>query len=163
VSKILLRASFAVLVLAIAAPASAQLLVRKDLSYAIAKTLAETAIDACKTHGYAVSAVVVDRAGETLIAMRGDNASPHTMENARRKAYTARSFRQPTSEYAKKYVAHDPVVMQQVTLPNVIAIPGGVPIKVGEEVIGGVGVSGSPGKDDDCVAVGMEKIATQLK
>jgi uncharacterized protein GlcG (DUF336 family) len=163
VSKTLLRAGFAVFVLALAAPASAQLLVRKDLSYAIAKTLAETAIDACKTRGYAVSAVVVDRAGETLIAMRADNASPHTMENARRKAYTARSFRQPTSEYAKKYVEHNPVVMQQVTLPNVIAIPGGVPIKVGEDVIGGVGVSGSPGKDDDCVAVGMGKIATQLK
>jgi len=85
------------------------------------------------------------------------------MENARRKAYTARSFRQPTAEYAKKFADKNPVVMQQVTLPNVIAIPGGVPIKVGEDVIGGVGVSGSPGKDDDCVAVGMEKVASQLK
>ena len=162
-STTLPRASFLFLALALASPAGAQLLVHKDLSYAIAKTLAEAAIDNCKSRGYNVSAVVVDRAGETIVAMRGDNASPHTMENARRKAYTARSFRQPTSEYAKKYVEHNPVVMQQVTLPNVIAIPGGVPIKVGEDVIGGVGVSGSPGKDDDCIAVGMEKVASQLK
>ena len=157
------RASVLFLAFALASPAGAQLLVHKDLSYAIAKTLAEAAIDNCKSRGYNVSAVVVDRAGETIVAMRADNASPHTMENARRKAYTARSFRQPTAEYAKKFADKNPVVMQQVTLPNVIAIPGGVPIKAGEDVIGGVGVSGSPGKDDDCVAVGMEKVASQLK
>jgi uncharacterized protein GlcG (DUF336 family) len=139
------------------------LLVRKDLTFAIAKTIAEASIEACKSRGYNVSAVVVDRAGETIVAMRGDNASPHTMENARRKAYTARSFRQPTAEYAKKFAANDPVVRQQVTLPNVIAIPGGVPIKVGDDVIGGVGLSGSPGKDDECVEVGMQKVADQLK
>jgi uncharacterized protein GlcG (DUF336 family) len=160
---ILRSTTFLVLACALAAPASAQLLVRKDLSYAIAKTLVETSIEACRKMGYNVSAVVVDRAGETLVAMRGDNASPHTMENARRKAYTARSFRQTTAEYAKKYAEGNKTVMQQVTLPNVIAIPGGVPIKVGDDVIGGVGLSGSPGKDDECVAVGVEKVAGQLK
>src|SRR6266849_10053502 len=77
---------------AIAPHAHAQLLTHRDLSYAIAKTIAETAIDSCKAKGYAVSAVVVDRAGEVIVAMRADNAGPHTMENARRKAYTARSF-----------------------------------------------------------------------
>jgi len=151
------------LALVLSAPAGAQLLTHKDLTVAIAKTIVETSIEACRARGYNTSAVVVDRAGDTLVAMRGDNASPHTMENARRKAYTARTFRQPTAEYAKRYADHNPVVMQQVTLPNVIAIPGGVPIKVGEDVIGGVGLSGSPGKDDECVAVGMDKVKEQLK
>jgi uncharacterized protein GlcG (DUF336 family) len=163
VSRILRYVSFVVLASAFAAPASAQLIARKDLSMAIAKTLVETSIDACKKMGYNTSAVVVDRAGETMVAMRGDNASPHTMENARRKAYTARSFRQTTAEYAKKYAEGNKTVMQQVTLPNVIAIPGGVPIKVGDDVIGGVGLSGSPGKDDECVEAGMQKVAGQLK
>jgi len=142
--------------------ADAQLLSRKDLSYEIAKTIAETALEACKNRGYSVSAVVVDRAGETVVALRADNASPHTMENARRKAYTARSFRQSTTEYAKKFANNDPVVRQQVTLPNVIAIPGGLPIKVGDDVIGGVGVSGSPGVDEPCVQSGLDKVADQL-
>ena len=159
------RCSAALMVLACAAalPASAQLLVRKDLSYAVAKTIAETAMASCTAQGYAVAAVVVDRAGETLVALRGDNAGPYTMENARRKAYTARSFRQPTSAYAKKFESNDPVVRQQVTLPNVIAIPGGLPIKVGEDVIGGAGVSGSPGVDEPCVQAGIDKVADQLK
>ena len=80
--------------------AHAQLLTHRDLSYAMAKTIAETAIDSCKAKGYAVSAFVVDRAGEVIVAMRADNAGPHTMENARRKAYTARSFRTSTTAYA---------------------------------------------------------------
>ena len=64
---------------------------------------------------YAVSAVVVDRDGETIVEMRGDDAAPHTMENARRKAYTALTFRQPTAEYAKKLQDPNSVAHQQVT------------------------------------------------
>jgi uncharacterized protein GlcG (DUF336 family) len=130
---------------AVAPLAQGQLLTHRDLSYAMAKTIAETAINSCAAKGYAVSAVVVDRAGEVIVAMRGDNAGPHTMENARRKAYTARSFRTSSTAYAKRFADNDPVVHQQVTLPNVIAIPGGLPVKLGDEVIAGVGVSGSPG------------------
>ena len=143
--------------------AQAQLLTHRDLSYAIAKTIAETAIDSCKAKGYAVSAVVVDRGGEVIVAMRADNTSPHTMENARRKAYTARSFRTSTTAYAKRFAENDPVVRQQVTLPNVIAIPGGLPVKLGDDVIAGVGVSGSPGVDEPCVQDGLDKVADQLK
>jgi hypothetical protein len=92
--------------------AQAQLLTHRNLSYAIAKTIAETAIDSCAAKGYAVSAVVVDRAGDVIVAMRADNAGPHTMENARRKAYTARSFRTSTTAYAKRFADNDPVVHQ---------------------------------------------------
>ena len=143
--------------------AQAQLLTHRDLSYAMAKTIAETAIDSCAAKGYPVSAVVVDRAGDVIVAMRADNAGPHTMENARRKAYTARSFRTSTTAYAKRFADNDPVVHQQVTLPNVIAIPGGLPVKVGDDVIAGVGVSGSPGVDEPCVQAGLDKVADQLK
>jgi len=148
---------------AVAPLAQAQLLTHRDLSYAMAKTIAETAINSCAAKGYAVSAVVVDRAGEVIVAMRADNAGPHTMENARRKAYTARTFRTSTAAYAKRFAENDPVVRQQVTLPNVIAIPGGLPVKLGDEVIAGVGVSGSPGIDEPCVQAGLDKIADQLK
>ncbi len=108
-------------------------------------------------------AVVVDRDGATIVEMRGDNASPHTVENARRKAYTAMTFKQPTAEYAKKLQDPNSVAHQQVTLPNVIAIPGGQPIKVGNEVVGGIGASGSPGFDDNCVNAAMAKVKDQLQ
>ena len=144
------RSSFAALALTAlcAAPAGAALILHKDLSLDIAKTIAESAVAACAAKGFAVSAVVVNRDGDTIVAMHGDEASPHTMENARRKAYTAMAFKQSTADYAKKLQDPTSVVHQQVTLPNVIAIPGGQPIKVGNQVIGGIGVSGSPGVDD---------------
>ncbi len=148
---------------AVATQAQAQLLTHRDLSYPIARTIAEVAIESCGARGYPVSAVVVDRAGEVMVAMRADGAAPHTMENARRKAYTALSFRVSTSAYAKRYADNNPVVRQQVTLPSVIAIPGGLPVKVGEDVIAGVGVSGSPGVDEPCVQAGIDKVAAQLK
>ena len=155
--------AFAAGVCLFAAPSQAQLATHKDLTYNIARLIVEGAIADCAGRGYAASAVVVDRAGETIVAMRGDGAGPHTMENARRKAYTANSFKQLTTAYAKKYADGDKTVLQQVTLPNVIAIGGGVPIKVGNEVIGAAGLSGSPGIDEECVNGGLAKVADQLK
>jgi uncharacterized protein GlcG (DUF336 family) len=149
--------------LIVPASAGAAVIMHKDVSYDMAITIAEGAIAACNAKGYGTSAVVVDRDGQTLVAMRADTASPHTMENARRKAYTAMSFKQPTAEYAKKLSDPASVAHQQVTLPNVIAIPGGQPIKAGNEVIGGIGVSGSPGVDDDCVDAGLAKVKDQLQ
>ena len=154
--------AFVALACTVAAPASAQLIQRKDLSYAIAKTIAENALADCQAKGYPVSVVVVDRGGDTMVALRADDAGPHTMENARRKAYTARTFRMTTQEYIKALEAN-PARRAQTTLPGVIAIPGGVPIKVGNDVIGGVGLSGSPGVDEPCVLAGLDKVKDQLK
>jgi uncharacterized protein GlcG (DUF336 family) len=73
------------------------------------------------------------------------------------------TFKASTTEHAKRYADNNPVVRQQATLPNVIAIPGGLPVKTGNEVIGGVGASGSPGVDEPCVQAGLDKVAAQLK
>jgi uncharacterized protein GlcG (DUF336 family) len=148
---------------AYSAPAMADLLTHHDLPYAVAVAIAQGAIESCAAKGYAESAVVVDRDGVTIVSIRGDNAAPHTVENARRKAYTALAFRASTTDYAKRYADNNPVVRQQVTLPSVIAIPGGLPIKVGDEVIAGVGASGSPGVDEPCVQDGLNRVGNQLK
>ena len=73
------------------------------------------------------------------------------------------TFRQPTAEYAKKLQDPNSVAHQQATLPNVIATPGGQPIKIGTEVVGGVGVSSSPGVGDDCVNAALDKVRDQLQ
>ena len=146
-----------------AGTARAELLTHHDLPVAVALVLAQAAMASCVAQGYPESVVVVDRDGETIVSLRGDQSGPHTVENARRKAYTALSFRGPTSDYAKRFADNNPVVRQQVTLPNVIAISGGLPIKAGTEIVGGVGASGSPGVDEGCVQAGLDKIADQLR
>ena len=99
------RLSFTAFALAAfcAAPASAALIMHRDLSLSTAVTIAETAVEACAAKTYAVSAVVVNRDGDTIVEMRGDNAAPHTMENARRKAYTAMTFRNPPPNTPRSY------------------------------------------------------------
>jgi uncharacterized protein GlcG (DUF336 family) len=158
----ILLASATTLLLTLAAPASTQLLQHKDLSLSVALAIANGALDACKAMGYAASVVVVDRGGDTLVSLRGDGSCPHTVENARRKAYTANTFKMTTEAFLQEMKTR-PVRREQTTLPNVIAINGGVPIKAGNEVIGGVGLSGSPGKDEECVNAGLEKVNQQLQ
>ena len=153
----------AALASALAAPANADLLARKDLSLDAALAIATTAAATCKGQGYRVSVHVVGRNGEVLVALRGDNASPHTMENSMRKAYTSRTFRIPSGEMVKRL--KDNPQLGAIHLTNVVAAQGALPIMAGEDVIGAVGVSGAPGgdKDEVCSKAGIDKIADQLK
>ena len=145
------------------APAGAQLLEHKDLTASIAITIAQTAIESCKANGYAVSATVVGRNGEIIVQVRGDNTSPHTMENSFRTAYTSRTLRGPSGALVDRLKA-DPT-LGFIHLTNIIAFQGALPIKVGDEVIGAAGASGAPGgeKDEACVKAGLDKVADQLK
>jgi uncharacterized protein GlcG (DUF336 family) len=149
--------------LALAAPACAQLIEHKDLTAAIAMTIAQTAIETCKANGYAVSVTVVGRNGEIIVQVRGDNTGPHTIENSFRKAYTARTFRAPSAALADRLKANP--ALSLIHLTNVIADQGALPIKLGDEVIGAAGASGAPGgeKDEACVKAGIDKVADQLK
>ena len=153
----------AILAAACAMPASAQLLVHKDLTASIAVTIAQTAIETCKANGYAVSATVVGRNGEIIAQIRGDDTSPHTMENSFRKAYTARTLRSPSGALVERLKA-DPN-LGYVHLSNIIAFQGALPIKLGDETIGAAGASGAPGgeKDEACIKAGLDKVADQLK
>ena len=151
------------LAVALASPADAQLLNHKDLSLATALTIATTAAETCKSQGHRVSVAVVGRSGEIIVHLRGDDASPHTIENSQRKAFTARTYRTSSGEFAQRQKDNPPGAALWLT--GISASAGGLPIKVGEDVIGAVGVSGSPGgdKDEACAKAGLDKVADQLK
>jgi uncharacterized protein GlcG (DUF336 family) len=147
----------------LAAPASAQLAQRRDLSYPAALAIATGAIEACKALGFSTAAVVVvDRSGDTMVALKDDNARPHAMEAARRKAYTARTFGITTTAFQNELPTR-PSRRDQTLLPHVTGLNGGVPVKLGNEVIAGVGVAGSPGKDEECANAGLEKVKAALQ
>jgi uncharacterized protein GlcG (DUF336 family) len=150
---------------ALVTPASAQLLARKDLSANMALTIAQTAMATCTANGYRVSVTVVGRNGEVLLQVRGDGTGPHTMENSFRKAYTSRTFRQPSGDFAKRMLKPGEPAGSLTYLANVIPAQGALPIMVGEDVIGAAGASGAPGgeKDEACIKAGIEKVADQLK
>ncbi len=148
-----------------AAPASAQaIFTERNISVEAAFRISQAAIAACKANGYDISVVVVDRNGLVRLAVRADSASPHNFELARRKAYTARTFRRTSASWAKRMV-DEPELSGQKNLAEVIPLGGGVPIDAGKDTIGAVGVSGSPGQDKDeaCAAAGVAAIASELK
>ena len=92
-------AAGAAAILSLTTSAAAQVLTQRDVSLQLALTIAQTASHEC---GANTSVAVVDRAGRLRVFLQGDNANPHNIELARRKAYTARTFRQPSSAWAKR-------------------------------------------------------------
>jgi uncharacterized protein GlcG (DUF336 family) len=149
-----------VAILSLASVPGAQVLTQRDVSLRMALTIAETALAEC---GITTSVAVVDRAGRLRVFLQGDNANPHNIELARRKAYTARTFRQPSSAWAKRTETTN---TGQRMLADVIPLGGGMPINVGEDTIGAVGLSGAPGgqeQEEACGKAGIAKVADQLK
>jgi uncharacterized protein GlcG (DUF336 family) len=128
----------------------------------MAQAVANGALEKCQSMGYKVSVTVIDRAGLQIVMLRGDGAGLHTPEGSDRKAYTARTYRSPSANFAKR-VMSDPGYAPATQYTRVLALGGGLPIKAGDEVVGAVGVSGSPGKDDVCAQAGIDKVADQLK
>lgn len=148
-----------------AANASAQAVrVEKNMSLELATQLAAHAVAACTAGGYAVAATVVDRAGQIKAVHRGDNAAPTTLDSSRKKAYTAASLRNSTTAIMET-MQKNPGAANLWHIDGVIGLGGGLPVKVGNETIGGIGVGGAPGGhlDEQCAASALDKVKDLLK
>jgi uncharacterized protein GlcG (DUF336 family) len=148
---------------ALPSPSQAQVITQRDVGVRMGLAIAVGALDQCEKDGNSVSVAVVDRAGRLRVFLQSDQANPHNLELARRKAYTARTFGRTSAEWAKR-TTEMPELAAQRELADVIALRGGVPIKVGNETIGAVGVSGASSEGDEkCAMAGLAKVADQLK
>jgi uncharacterized protein GlcG (DUF336 family) len=135
---------------------------QRNLSLAMAKTIAEATLAECKSKGFNTAVAVVDRAGQVMVILRDEQATAQQAEMARRKAYTARMFRTTTLEFQKR--TSEGAYAAQRDVADILALGGGVPIQVGNDVIGGVGSSGSSQEmDDACAKAGVAKVADLLK
>ena len=138
-------------------------LIEKNVSMKMVQMIIDGAIEQCTKDGYKVSVVVVDNTGVVRGSLRGDGTSPHTLEFSRKKAYTARVRNQTSLEFMT--LTDNPVSAGLRQIPDVVAIGGGVPLKISGVTIGAVGVSGAPGgeKDEVCAMAGIAKVAEYLK
>ena len=157
-------ASVCVLLLTSAALVAQPLSV-KTVSAAQALRIVEAARAKCRERKLGeISVAVVDRAGNVKLLFAGDNSNPHTVELSRRKAYTARTFGIPSLEFAKRTNGATEFSGQRF-LADVIPLGGGLPILLGTEKIGGLGISGAPRQEDDekCAKAGLDAVAAFLK
>ena len=150
--------------LAAAAAGAQGVRTEKNISLELANQIAAASVAACAANGYNVAATVVDRAGVVKAVQRVDNAGPHTLGASQQKAFTSASAKNTTlaiMEGAQK----NPAAANLVNIPGYLLLGGGVPVKVGNEVIGAVGVGGAPGGnlDEQCALAALDKVKDQLK
>lgn len=158
----------ATLALAAALPLAAQAqqgtFSTRSLTPEAALTAARAALEHCRKSGWQVAVAVVDRAGLTQVLLRDRFAGAHTIDGAMNKAWTAASFRTPTTALAADTQPGKPMSGVRA-LPRVFAGGGGLTIEAGGQTLGAIAVSGAPGgdADDQCATAGIKAIADQIE
>ncbi|WP_172400368.1 GlcG/HbpS family heme-binding protein [Alcaligenes faecalis] len=161
----MLRSSLLMALLFAAGAAQAQgVLTEKNISLDLANRLAAETVKQCSAKGYNVSAAVVDRAGVLRALQRADQAGPHTVNASIDKAYTSASARSLTSamlEGSQKNAG----AANLGDIQGFLLLGGGVPVKVGNDTIGAIGVGGAPGGhlDEACAVAALETLKADLK
>lgn len=129
----------------------------------VALEAAQAIAEGCKQYPLAVS--VLNSGGVPILTYVPDRSSGSNGYTALRKGYTAISFKAPTSQLAIRAQQDADLAAQIKADPNFMAFTGGILLKVGDAIIGAIGVSGAePGHhDEECGLIGLEKIKNQLK
>jgi uncharacterized protein GlcG (DUF336 family) len=142
------------------APTPAPNALRADITLDTAARLIEATMAACHAEGRTLAAAVVDRSGNLVALKRDDNVGPHNTIAAQRKAYTALSTKTATRELAAS-ARTNPEAHNLVTLPELLLLGGGVPLKAGADVVGAIGVAGAGGAsmDESCALTGIARLA----
>jgi len=146
--------------------ANAAPLLQKNISVAHAWMVVDAVNAECGAPDrQSMTIAVGDRAGDPVLMIRADTASPHNWNQVYRKAYTARTFRRPSMVW-RDDSAPGTERQGQRQLSNVLPLAGGAPIFSGEDVVGAVGISGAVGgqpADDACARAAAASIAGELE
>ena len=153
---------------ALAGPTTGNLITSEKLSWRLASQLAADAVGICAANGYSVTATVIDTSGHQQAVVKGDSVALQSLSVSYRKAYTAYAYgmvfdKKSTGELIK--AGHGgPADAALNTIPEVMFVPGGVIIRHGSTVLGGLGVSGAPGgdKDEACAAAALAHLQPQI-
>lgn len=134
---------------------------QRILPLGVAQQLATATQMYCKDKGYSVTVSVLNRDGVDILLARGDGTTGATVEVAREKAYAAAGFQSPTSAMEERAKTTSPGI---IAIDRFAVLPGGLPIKAGGELIGGIGVSGAPSGtiDEQCAKAGLAAITSSL-
>jgi uncharacterized protein GlcG (DUF336 family) len=126
----------------------------------IATKAAEAALKACAAGGNNVSVAIVARDGSTKVLLKADNSGPHTGSSAEGKAFTSAALGRDTAGLAE-FIASKPANDGLRDMdPRMVIQAGGLPIKFGKALVGGIGVGGAPSGDIDagCAVAGLKAI-----
>lgn len=129
----------------------------------MAEKAAKAALQACVAKGNAVTVAIVSRDGATKAVLKADNSGPHTVSSATGKAFAAASLGRDIGEIAE-FIASRPANDGLRNMDERMVIQaGGLPIKIGEALVGGIGVGGAPSGaiDAECAREGLNAIGAK--
>ncbi|KAF0867953.1 heme-binding protein [Candidatus Nitrosocosmicus sp. SS] len=131
------------------------------ISLKLAQQIATATQADCSEKGFPVTVSILNKDGIDILLARGDGTTGASVEVARDKAYAATGFQSPTSALEERAKTSSPGI---IAVEGFTVLPGGLPIKVNDELIGGIGVSGAPsGKiDEACANAGLATIGTDI-
>lgn len=131
------------------------------LSMDMALKAAQATVTACRKEGLNVAVTVVDRGGHAQAMIRDTLAMPITVPISKGKAYAAMNFNTPTSGLEGRF--KEPYAPPSIG--GLITSAGGLPIKAGSSILGGIGVSGAPSgeADEACAAAGLKAIMDDIE
>jgi uncharacterized protein GlcG (DUF336 family) len=131
----------------------------------LALEAAEKAVETCKGLDQKIGVTVIDSAGVFKVVLATDGASTRGVQSSTNKALTALAFSAATSELGEKVKTDTALAEKLAANANYNTRAGGLLIKVGDNVIGAIGVGGAKGseKDEACAAAGLKKVKSRLK
>jgi len=126
------------------------------LNLSLAKRLASAAQEYAAKNNWKISVAIVNAEGNLIYFERADDAMQGSIEGAMEKAKSANAYRRPTKVFADN-VKQGRVGL--VTLKNVVAVEGGLPILLNGAHVGAIGVSGAHAVEDEaCASAAIEKL-----
>ena len=155
--------TLAVLAASFATASHADVPTRPFLTLDAAQAGMQACLDWAAEEDLRVAVAVMDRGGRLVSFARMDDVFVKQVEFAQIKAETASTTPASTKRIGEIAVPGSPVE-GLVHLPGVTGVEGGVPIRLGEHSIGGVGVSGAtPAQDGECAAIAAEAVLQSLR
>jgi uncharacterized protein GlcG (DUF336 family) len=133
----------------------------KRLSLDTALRIGQAAIEKCRKEGVQVTVTVVDRGGHPQVVLRDTLAMDVSTPISLKKAYTAMEFNAATSELENRF----PGAYGVPKLDELLMSAGGIPINIGGNIMGGIGVSGAPSglTDESCAQAGLAAVIDDLE
>lgn len=132
-------------------------------SLELAIEAAQVAIATCaKAGGQTIGASVVDSAGVLKVLLAADGTSPRGVSSSTAKAITALTYKSATKDLFER-IPNDKAFADKIAANTSLnARPGGALLKVGDKIVGAIGVGGGK-TDHECALAGIEKIQGRLK
>ena len=134
------------------------------LPLSLATKAADAALKACAAENHNVSVAIVGRDGATKVLLKADNSGPHTGSSATGKAYTSAAMGRDTAGLAG-FIASKPENAGMRDMDSRMVIQGGgLPIRIGNALVGAIGVGGAPTGDADalCALAGLKAIGAKV-